>query len=157
MDGTLVTKAKALTPRAIEAIEQLHEHGVLFAITSGRPPRGMKMLVHPLEMQGPMAAFNGGIIVQPDMTIVDELPVPVEMPLAGGLSYDLVSGARLFGHAAIVSQVGSRSRHAQSEPSRKWRRRIANWVVNRMDSDGQPPTIAARMSRVSWNFGRDPV
>jgi len=79
VDGTLVTKAKALTPRAIEAIEELHELGVLFAITSGRPPRGMRMLVHPLEMRGPMAAFNGGIIVLPDMTIVDERTIPADV------------------------------------------------------------------------------
>jgi Cof subfamily protein (haloacid dehalogenase superfamily) len=79
VDGTLVTKAKVVTPRAIEAIEQLHERGVLFAITSGRPPRGMRMLVQPLEMHGPMAAFNGGIIVQPDMSIVDERPVPADV------------------------------------------------------------------------------
>jgi hypothetical protein len=75
VDGTLITEAKVLTPRSIEAIEQLHERGVLFAITSGRPPRGMKMLVSPLEMRGPMAAFNGGIIVRPDMTVLDELTV----------------------------------------------------------------------------------
>jgi Cof subfamily protein (haloacid dehalogenase superfamily) len=79
VDGTLVTKAKVLTPRAIEAIEKLHERGVLFAITSGRPPRGMRMLVHPLEMRGPMAAFNGGIIVQPDMSIVDERAIPADV------------------------------------------------------------------------------
>jgi Cof subfamily protein (haloacid dehalogenase superfamily) len=79
VDGTLVTSDKVLTPRAIEAIEKLHERGVLFAITSGRPPRGMRMLVHPLEMRGPMAAFNGGIIVQPDMTIVDERTVPADV------------------------------------------------------------------------------
>jgi Cof subfamily protein (haloacid dehalogenase superfamily) len=79
VDGTLVTKGKALTPRAISAIEQLRERGVLFAITSGRPPRGMRMLVHPLEMRGPMAAFNGGIIVQPDMTIVDERAIPADV------------------------------------------------------------------------------
>ena len=92
VDGTLVTKSKALTPRAIDAIEQLHERGVIFAITSGRPPRGMRMLVHPLEMRGPMAAFNGGIIVQPDMTIVDERAIPddvtpavIDMILAHGL------------------------------------------------------------------------
>jgi Cof subfamily protein (haloacid dehalogenase superfamily) len=78
VDGTLVTKSKALTPRAIEAIEELHEHGVIFAITSGRPPRGMRMLVHPLEMRGPMAAFNGGIIVMPNMTIVDERVIPAD-------------------------------------------------------------------------------
>jgi Cof subfamily protein (haloacid dehalogenase superfamily) len=76
VDGTLVTKDKVLTPRTIEAIERLHERGVLFAITSGRPPRGMRMLIQPLEMRGPMAAFNGGIIVQPDMTIVDERTIP---------------------------------------------------------------------------------
>jgi Cof subfamily protein (haloacid dehalogenase superfamily) len=79
VDGTLVTKTKVLTSRAIEAIETLHERGVLFAITSGRPPRGMRMLVRPLEMRGPMAAFNGGIIVQPDMTIVDERPIPADV------------------------------------------------------------------------------
>jgi hydroxymethylpyrimidine pyrophosphatase-like HAD family hydrolase len=82
VDGTLLTKTKALTPRAIEAIEGLHQRGVLFAITSGRPPRGMRMLVHPLEMRGPMAAFNGGIIVQPDMTIVDERAVPADVTSA---------------------------------------------------------------------------
>ena len=79
VDGTLVTKRKALTPRAIKAIEELHQRGVIFAITSGRPPRGMRMLVHPLEMRGPLAAFNGGIIVMPDMTIVDERAVPAEL------------------------------------------------------------------------------
>src|SRR6516225_6269155 len=82
VDGTLVTKNKVLTPRAIAAIEQLHDRGVLFAITSGRPPRGMRMLVHPLEMRGPMAAFNGGIIVQPDMTIVDERVIPTDVTQA---------------------------------------------------------------------------
>jgi hydroxymethylpyrimidine pyrophosphatase-like HAD family hydrolase len=40
VDGTLVTKKKALTPRAIATIERLHDRGVLVAITSGRPPRG---------------------------------------------------------------------------------------------------------------------
>ena len=79
VDGTLVTKDKRLTARAIEAIRRLHERGVLFAITSGRPPRGMRMLVHPLEMHGPMAAFNGGIIVQPDMTVVDERTIPADL------------------------------------------------------------------------------
>ena len=79
VDGTLVTKAKVVTPRAIKAIEELHERGVLFAITSGRPPRGMRMLVRPLEMRGPMAAFNGGIIVRPDMTIIDELTIPADV------------------------------------------------------------------------------
>jgi Cof subfamily protein (haloacid dehalogenase superfamily) len=76
VDGTLVTSSKVLTRRAVDAIRQLRERGVLFAVTSGRPPRGMRMLVEPLEMDGPMAAFNGGIIVLPDMTVVDERALP---------------------------------------------------------------------------------
>jgi hypothetical protein len=39
VDGTLVTKAKVLTPRAIEAVHRLHDAGIAFFITSGRPPR----------------------------------------------------------------------------------------------------------------------
>jgi Cof subfamily protein (haloacid dehalogenase superfamily) len=82
VDGTLVTKKKALTPRAIQAIERLHDLGVLFAITSGRPPRGMSMLVRPLDMHGPMAAFNGGVLVLPDMTVVDERVLPTDVARA---------------------------------------------------------------------------
>jgi Cof subfamily protein (haloacid dehalogenase superfamily) len=82
VDGTLVTKAKVLTPRAIAAIERLHAHGVVFAITSGRPPRGMRMLVGPLDLHGPMFAFNGGIMVLPGMTIVDERPIPADVASA---------------------------------------------------------------------------
>ena len=50
VDGTLVTQDKVLTDRAIEAVRKLGEAGILFAVTSGRPPRGMAMLVDPLEL-----------------------------------------------------------------------------------------------------------
>jgi Cof subfamily protein (haloacid dehalogenase superfamily) len=79
VDGTLVTKKKVVTPRATAAIERLYARGVLFAVTSGRPPRGMRMLVSPLQMRGPMAAFNGGILVLPDMTVVDERALPTDV------------------------------------------------------------------------------
>jgi Cof subfamily protein (haloacid dehalogenase superfamily) len=79
VDGTLVTKSKVLTARAIRAVQELQELGVLFAITSGRPPRGMRMLVEPLGIKVPMAAFNGGIIVLPDMSVVDERSIPAEI------------------------------------------------------------------------------
>src|ERR1700755_2811831 len=83
VDGTLITGAKVLTPQAIEAVGQLHDRGALFAITSGRPPRGMRMLISPLKLQGPMAAFNGGIIVRPDLTVVEERTVAADVAPAG--------------------------------------------------------------------------
>ena len=64
VDGTLVTQDKVLTDRAIAAVAKLRQAGILFAITSGRPPRGMSMLIEPLEINTPIAAFNGGLFVQ---------------------------------------------------------------------------------------------
>ena len=50
VDGTLVTPDKVLTARAALAVRKLHDASVAFAITSGRPPRGMSMLVEPLAI-----------------------------------------------------------------------------------------------------------
>ena len=72
VDGTLVTSEKVLTPRAKAAVEALRSAGIAFAITSGRPPRGMAMLIDPLALRTPIAGFNGGIFVKPDMTIIEE-------------------------------------------------------------------------------------
>ena len=76
VDGTLVTSEKVLTQRSIEAVHALRAADVLFAITSGRPPRGMAMLVEPLEISTPIAAFNGGLIVEPDMSVIEQKLVP---------------------------------------------------------------------------------
>jgi hypothetical protein len=72
VDGTLVTAEKVLTPRARAAVKALQTAGIAFAITSGRPPRGMAMLIDPLALRTPVAGFNGGIFVKPDMTIMEE-------------------------------------------------------------------------------------
>jgi Cof subfamily protein (haloacid dehalogenase superfamily) len=70
VDGTLVTHDKILTPRAIDSVMKMRDAGILFAVTSGRPPRGMAMLIDPLKMDEPLAAFNGGVIIQPDLKTV---------------------------------------------------------------------------------------
>jgi Cof subfamily protein (haloacid dehalogenase superfamily) len=71
VDGTLVTEDKVLTPRARQAVIRLHDKGIRFAITSGRPPRGMSMLVDPLALTEPIAGFNGGAYVAPDMSVLE--------------------------------------------------------------------------------------
>jgi Cof subfamily protein (haloacid dehalogenase superfamily) len=76
VDGTLVTQDKVLTDEAIAAVQRLREAGILFAVTSGRPPRGMEMLVDPLELQTPISAFNGGCIVDRAMTVIEQRVLP---------------------------------------------------------------------------------
>jgi Cof subfamily protein (haloacid dehalogenase superfamily) len=70
VDGTLVTNDKELTPRAIAAVAKLQEAGILFALTTGRPPKGVRMLIDALHLTEPIAAFNGGVVVKPDLTVI---------------------------------------------------------------------------------------
>ncbi len=70
VDGTLVTHDKILTPRAKAAVTNLRTAGIAFAITSGRPPLGMKLIVDELNIDTIIAGFNGGLFVKPDFTVV---------------------------------------------------------------------------------------
>src|ERR1700756_5231882 len=81
VDGTLVTQEKVLTQRAIDAVRNLRTAGIQFSVTSGRPPRGMAMLIEPLQLNQPLAAFNGGVLIQPDLTtVVDQKFLPAGIP-----------------------------------------------------------------------------
>ena len=72
VDGTLVTPDKILTPRTRAVVRTIAEAGIAFTITSGRPPLGMKALIDDLDLRHPVTAFNGGLIVQPDLSIIRE-------------------------------------------------------------------------------------
>src|SRR5262249_56248266 len=76
VDGTLVTEEKVLTKRAQAAVHSLRGAGIRFAITSGRPPKGMAMLLDALQLDTAIAGFNGGLVVKPDLTIIEQKAVP---------------------------------------------------------------------------------
>jgi len=78
VDGTLVNARKELTPRAIAAVRALGERHIGFAITSGRPPQGMAMLIEPLALRLPLAAFNGGVLARPDFSAIEEHPLSAD-------------------------------------------------------------------------------
>ncbi len=71
VDGTLVTEDKVLTEAAKATARELHQAGIILAITSGRPPRGMSMLIEPLALKGAIAGFNGGVFVDPDLAVIE--------------------------------------------------------------------------------------
>jgi Cof subfamily protein (haloacid dehalogenase superfamily) len=79
VDGTLVTREKVLTERARAAVGQMRAAGIEFAITSGRPPRGMQMLIEPLALTTPIAAFNGGMFVRPDLSLLEQRVLQAEV------------------------------------------------------------------------------
>lgn len=79
VDGTLLTHEKVLTERARRAVAALRRARIRFAITSGRPPRGMAMLFEPLELDTPIAAFNGGIFVDGSLAILEQKLAPADV------------------------------------------------------------------------------
>ena len=112
VDGTLVTKEKTLTEQAIRSVRALHERGIGFAVTSGRPPKGMRMLIEPLAIETPIAGFNGGLFVQPDMSIIEARNLPrdvadtaVQMILKAGLDVWVYSGEDWIVHRKDAPHV----------------------------------------------------
>lgn len=82
VDGTLVTSDKTLTAASIDAVHALQDAGIAFAVTSGRPPRGMAMLIEPLAITTPISGFNGGLVVTPAMEVLEERCIPSELVAA---------------------------------------------------------------------------
>jgi Cof subfamily protein (haloacid dehalogenase superfamily) len=79
VDGTLLTPDKVLTPRARASVHAVVNAGIAFTITSGRPPSGMKMLIEALSLEHPISAFNGGLVVRPDLSIMRERRIPFDV------------------------------------------------------------------------------
>jgi hypothetical protein len=72
VDGSLVTPDKRLTEAAIDAVKALDENNIGFTITSSRPAFGMRMLVEPLGLRLPFGAFNGSLIVDPTLKVLQK-------------------------------------------------------------------------------------
>ena len=79
VDGTLMTDDKRLTVRARQAVAKLHARGIIFTIISSRPPRGVRMLLDPLEIKTPVGCFNGGVIARPDLTVITAHVLPSQV------------------------------------------------------------------------------
>jgi hypothetical protein len=123
VDGTLVTPDKVLTERAIDAVRSLGQAGIMFAVTSGRPPRGMSMLIEPLDITTPIAAFNGGLLVNRDMSVIEqrELPEKLVRPVADligsfGLDVWVYRGADWYVPDPHGSHVAKESATVRFEP-----------------------------------------
>src|SRR5215469_4092554 len=123
VDGTLVTKEKVLTPRTLQAVKTLRERGIVFTITSGRPPFGMQSLVEPLGLTMPMAAYNGGVIVLPDLSILDERQLPgylvpalLDMIQAHGLDIFLFRATDWYVRSLDAPRVARETSNVQRPP-----------------------------------------
>jgi Cof subfamily protein (haloacid dehalogenase superfamily) len=130
VDGTLVTADKLLTARARAAVKALHGEGIAFAITSGRPPRGMAMLIDPLALRTPIAGFNGGVFVKPDMTIMEEHFLAADVAQRA-LEVILRNGMDVWVYSGKDWLV--RDRNAPHVAREQWTVKFAPTVTNNFD------------------------
>jgi len=124
VDGTLVTKEKLLTERAIGAVRKMRETNIHFAITSGRPPKGMSMLFDALDIDTPISGFNGGMIVNRDLSIVearnlspDVAREAVALILANGMDAWVYAGLNWFVRDADAAHVERESWTVKYKPT----------------------------------------
>jgi Cof subfamily protein (haloacid dehalogenase superfamily) len=123
VDGTLVTHEKVLTEKAKAAIAKLKDAGVRFAITSGRPPKGMEMVIKPLAIDTPVAGFNGGLFTKADLTPIEERKIPpdvarevIKMIADEGLDAWLYAGNDWLIHKSNAPHVAREQKTVQFEP-----------------------------------------
>ena len=76
VDGTLVDEDKQLTPATIAAVGRLRDAGVGVTVISARPMSGIAPIADALALDGPMGAFNGGLVFHRDGRIDSRTTVP---------------------------------------------------------------------------------
>lgn len=123
VDGTLVTREKVLTEKAKAAVADLKAAGVRFAITSGRPPKGMEMVIGPLAIDTPIAGFNGSLFTDASLKPIEERKVPadiakevVAMIEAAGLDAWLYAGNDWLIHKKDAPHVAREQHTVQFAP-----------------------------------------
>ena len=161
VDGTLVTPEKALTERAVAAVGQLKAAGVLFAITSGRPPRGMAMLIEPLDLEMPLAAFNGGLLVDRHLVVLEQHEIPrrsvlpvVELLESHDLDAWLYRGADWYVRRRAAPHVDREARTVAFAPTVvESYDDLTDGVAKLVGVSDEPRAIAAAASAAQDRFG----
>ena len=90
VDGTIVDHDKRLRPATIEAVGRVRAAGIGFTVISARPPSGVEPIAELLRLDGPIGAFNGGVVFHRGGEVMEEHDVPAEV--ARGM-LDLAAGS----------------------------------------------------------------
>jgi hydroxymethylpyrimidine pyrophosphatase-like HAD family hydrolase len=124
VDGTLVTKEKVLTERALAAVRTLRERGIIFTITSGRPHvRNAHAggTARPHDAHGRFQRRSS--IVLPDLSVLDErtlpeylLPSLIDMIESHGLHVFLFRSYDWFVKSLEAPRVGREASNIQQQP-----------------------------------------
>jgi Cof subfamily protein (haloacid dehalogenase superfamily) len=163
VDGTLVTPDKELTVETIDAVRQLNEAGILFAVTSGRPPKGLRMLIEPLSLTTPLGGFNGGLMTDEKLDILQELIVDdavvapiIELLDTHGLSVWVYQGTDWFVLDLDGPHVAHESDVCQFEPTQlESFEGVRGDIVKIVGVSDDPAIMASAAAELNGRFAAD--
>lgn len=78
VDGTIVNRDKEVTAASRDAARRLRAAGIGLTIASSRPPWGMRHVAEALQIDGPIAGFNGAVVVDRAGKALRETRIPAE-------------------------------------------------------------------------------
>jgi Cof subfamily protein (haloacid dehalogenase superfamily) len=163
VDGTLVTPEKALTADSIDAVKRLNDAGILFAVTSGRPPKGLIMLIEPLSLTTPLGGFNGGLMTNEKLEILQELTIKddivqpiIDVLTSHDLSVWVYQGTDWFVLDLDGPHVAHESQVCQFSPTQlESFDGVRGDIVKVVGISDDPATMASATTALIQRFGSD--
>ena len=75
VEGVLLGPDGTLSPRTRAAVRCLADAGVGFTLITGRPPQRLQPLIEALELEAPLAALGGSVMVRRDLSAIVDYPM----------------------------------------------------------------------------------
>ena len=70
IDGTLLNSQHQVMPCTHQCLQGLRRRGVPIVLCSARPPEGVNLVADQVELYGPKACYNGGLIYDEHSSIL---------------------------------------------------------------------------------------
>lgn len=77
IDGTLLNSQHQVMPCTHQCLQGLRRRGVPIVLCSARPPEGVNLVADQVELYGPKACYNGGLIYDEHSSILRDVGIDI--------------------------------------------------------------------------------
>ena len=81
IDGTLLNSRHQVMPCTKSHLQYLQGKGVPVILCSARPPKGVNLVAQQIELPGPVACYNGGLIFNEDSSILRDVGIDIQLAM----------------------------------------------------------------------------
>ena len=81
IDGTLLNSRHQIMPCTHNHLKYLQERGVPIILCSARPPKGVNLVAEQAELHGPIACYNGGLIIDEGYTLLRDVGIDIQLAI----------------------------------------------------------------------------